>query len=140
MEKFKIVSKGYDIEEVNELIDMMIERIEKLSREKLEALKEIERLKKTKSTGVDTRLQDALLAVQETADRMKELARTESKMIIDDAKKNANLIVNEALLNAEKTEYEANLLRKNISVYKNRIRTILESQLELLEDLDKEEL
>ena len=90
--------------------------------------------------NAEERLNKAILAVQETSDRMKELARAESQMIIEDAKRNANSIIHEALVNAEKTEYQANCLRKNITVYKNRVKSILESQIEIAEDLDKIEI
>ena len=61
-------------------------------------------------------------------------------MIVEEAKNNANSIVHEALLNAEKTEHEAMLLKKNITVYKNRVKNIIKSQLEIAEDLDKYDL
>ena len=97
--------------------------------------------KELKENGnAEERLNKAILAVQETSDRMKELARAESQMIIEDAKRNANSIIHEALVNAEKTEYQANCLRKNITVYKNRVKSILESQIEIAEDLDKIEI
>ena len=61
------------------------------------------------------------------------------KELMDDAKKNASRIVNEALLRAEKTEMEANMLRRNINVFKRRIKAIIEEQLESVEEIDKVE-
>lgn len=142
MKKFNIVANGYDPKEVNEFLDMVIGRLEKLIKENNDITRKnnllTSQLKEQEKE--EEKLNKALLAVQETSDRMKELARTESQMLIEDAKRNANAIIHEALVNAEKTEFEANLLRKNINVYKNRIKAILESQLELSEDLDKIEL
>ena len=40
----------------------------------------------------------------------------------------------------KKTEHEAMLLKKNITVYKNRVKNIIKSQLEIAEDLDKYDL
>lgn len=142
MKKFNIVQNGYNPAEVNHFVDMVITRMENLVEDNEKLKKQIEVLKRRNNDkdNMENKLNKALLAVQETSDKMKELARTESTMIIEDAKRNANAIVHEALVNAEKTEYEANLLRKNINVYKNRIKNILESQLEITEDLDKIEL
>jgi len=56
--------------------------------------------------------------------------------MIEDAKRNANAIIHEALVEAEKTENEAELLKKNITVYKNRVKSLLQAQLEIAEDLD----
>lgn len=141
MKNFRISPNGYNQKEVNEFLDMVISRMEKVLQENNELKKEVRQLKNSPNVGVsEEKLNKAILAVQETSDRMKELARTESTMIIEDAKRNANSIIHEALVNAEKTEYEANLLRKNLNVYKNRIKNILQSQLELSDDLDKIEL
>lgn len=142
MKKFSIVEKGYNQKEVNEFLDIVINRLEKVVAENNKLNLQIEELKKElKENGnAEERLNKAILAVQETSDRMKELARAESQMIIEDAKRNANSIIHEALVNAEKTEYQANCLRKNITVYKNRVKFILESQIEIAEDLDKIEI
>lgn len=142
MKKFSIVEKGYNQKEVNEFLDIVINRLEKVIAENNKLNLQIEELKKElKENGnAEERLNKAILAVQETSDRMKELARAESQMIIEDAKRNANSIIHEALVNAEKTEYQANCLRKNITVYKNRVKSILESQIEIAEDLDKIEI
>ena len=97
-----------------------------------------EQLQKSKKEEVN--LGEAIVAAQKTADRIKSLAREESNMIVEEARNNANAIVHEALLTAEKTEHEAMILRKNITVYKNRVKNIIKSQLEIAEDLDKYDL
>ena len=142
MKKFSIVENGYNQKEVNEFLDIVINRLEKVVTENNKLNMQIEELKnELKENGnAEERLNKAILAVQETSDRMKELARAESQMIIEDAKRNANSIIHEALVNAEKAEYQANCLRKNITVYKNRVKSILESQIEIAEDLDKIEI
>lgn len=142
MKTFKIVERGYDIKEVNAFLDLVISRLEKVTlqnNQNIEKIKSLEE-KQNEAEDMETKLNKAILAVQETSDRMKELARTESTMIIEDAKRNADAIIHEALVKAQKTEYEAELLRKNIKVSKNRVRNILSSQLELIEDLEKVEL
>ena len=58
---------------------------------------------------------DAIVAAQETSEKIKSLAREEANMIVEEARNNANSIVHEALVTAQKTENDANLLRKNIA-------------------------
>ena len=142
MKRFNVVSNGYDISEVNRFIDVVINRLDKLNKENEHYIKEIADLKEKleENKRVDEKLSQAIIAAQETSDRMKQLAKEEATLIINDAKRNANAIVHEALVEASKTENEANLLRKNITVYKNRVKNILKSQLEIAEDLDKLEL
>ena len=142
MKRFNVVSNGYDISEVNRFIDVVINRLDKLNKENEHYIKEIADLKEQleENKRVDEKLSKAIIAAQETSDRMKQLAKEEATLIIDDAKRNANAIVHEALVEASKTENEAALLRKNITVYTNRVKNILKSQLEIAEDLDKLEL
>lgn len=141
MKRFSIVSNGYDINEVNRFIDIVIKRLEKLNTENEKYANEIERLKTTNNNNFDTsKLEKAVLAIEETSDRIKASSREEARVIIEEAKNNANSIIHEALINAEKTEQERILLEKNMKIYKERIRAIITSQVNLLDDLDKVEL
>ena len=138
MKRFTIVNNGYNVDEVNRFIDVVIKRLEKLNSDnalmqmKISSLEE--QLQKSKKEEVN--LGEAIVAAQKTADRIKSLAREESNMIVEEARNNANAIVHEALLTAEKTEHEAMILRKNITVYKNRVKNIIKSQLEIADELD----
>lgn len=142
MKRFTITQEGYNIDEVNRFIDIVIKRLEKLNNDnallqtKVSSLEE--RLKREKVS--EAKVTEAILAAQSTSDRIKALAREEANIIVEEARNNANSIVHEALITAEKTEREAMLLRKNITVYKNRVKNIIKSQLEIAEDLDKYDL
>lgn len=142
MKRFTITSEGYNVDEVNRFIDVVIKRLEKLNNEntslhlKISSLEERLRSEKLE----EAKLSEAILAAQQTSDRIKLLAREEANMIVEEARNNANSIVHEALINAEKTEHEAMLLKKNITVYKNRVKNIIKSQLEIADDLDKFDL
>ena len=142
MKRFTIASEGYNIEEVNRFIDVVIKRLEQLNNDNSLLQTKISSLEaKLKEEKVsDTKVTEAILAAQQTTDRMKSLAREEARMVVEEARSNANAIVSEALLNAERTEHNAILLKKNITVYKNRIKNIIKSQLEIAEDLDKYDL
>ena len=141
MKRFSIVSNGYDVDEVNRFIDIVIGRLEKLNAENASYQEEIKKLKNTNASNGDiNKLEKAILAVQETSDKMKQVAKEEAKLIIEEARNNANSIVHEALINAEKTEHERMLLEKNIKIYKERIKSLTEAQLNLVNDLDKIEI
>ena len=142
MKRFSIVEHGYDIDEVNRFIDIVIGRLEKLNAENATYVAKIDKLnlKLQESKPNEDKLEKAILAVQETADRMKEVSREEARIIVEEAKNNANSIVHEALVRAEKIEHDSMVLEKNMKVYKERIKTLLETQLRIAEDLDKIEL
>ena len=147
MKRFSIVNNGYNIDEVNNFIDIVIRKLEKLSADnsnyfmQLEALKKQvasnATLKQSKQPEHDKTIAKALIAAQETTDKMKQLAKEEADLIIKEAKENANAIVHEALVNAQKTEQEYQLLKKNYNVYKTKVESLVKAQLELLEDDNK---
>ena len=151
MEKFNRTLRGYDPEEVNAFLDQVIGQVENMIAEmkaKNERIKELESLalenkalkdKLEQYERTEGTLNRAIIMAQKTSDQIKVSAHKESEIIIEEAKKNASRIVNEALLRAEKTEFEANLLRRNITVFKRRMKDMIESQLEIVNDIDKVE-
>lgn len=142
MKRFSVVDRGYDIDEVNRFIDIVIGRLEKLNAENATYAAKIDKLnlKLNENKPNEDKLEKAILAVQETADRMKEVSREEARIIVEEAKNNANSIVHEALIKAQNIEHESMILEKNIKVYKERIKSLLEAQLKIAEDIDKIEL
>lgn len=143
MKRFSIVSNGYDIDEVNRFIDIVIGRLERLNAENAAYSAKIEKLNNRlqENNNYDiNKLEKAILAVQETTDKMKKVAKEEARIIVEEAKNNANTIVHEALVNAQKTEQERLILEKNIKVYKQKMKSLVEGQLELIDELDKVEM
>ena len=147
MKRFSIVEKGYDVDEVNRFIDIVIERLEKLNTENATYLAKIDKLTEKlqeKNSNINSydvnKLEKAILAVQETNDKLKAVSREEARITIEEAKNNANSIVHEALIKAEKTEQERILLEKNMRIYKEKIKSMIEAQLRIASDLDKVEL
>ncbi len=139
MKRFSIVNNGYDINEVNRFIDIVIKRLEKLNAENEKYASELEKIK-TANSFDSSKLEKAILAIEETSDRIKENSREEARVILEEAKNNANSIIHEALIDAQKTEQTRILLEKNMKLYKERVKAIMTSQLSLIDDLDKLEL
>lgn len=147
MKRFSIVERGYDIDEVNRFIDIVIGRLEKLNTENATYLAKIDKLTEKlqeKNSNINSydvnKLEKAILAVQETNDKLKAVSREEARITIEEAKNNANAIIHEALIKAEKIEHERVILEKNMKIYKGRVKSLIETQLRIAEDLDKIEL
>lgn len=144
MKRFSVVENGYDMNEVNRFIDIVISRLEKLNTENTTLTAKVEKLSKEleeKNNNYDAgKLEKAILAVQETSDRIRNLAKEESDVIISEAKNNANSIIHEALIKAEQIEQDRLLLEKNMKIYKERLKNLIETQLRIAEDIDKIEL
>lgn len=149
MEKFTRTLRGYDPDEVNHFIDQVISQVEimvndiKSKNKKIAELSSLEeenaKLKEKLATyeRMEGTLNRAILMAEKTSEQIKLSAHQESETIINDAKRNANRIVNDALLRAEKTEMEADMLRRNITIFKRKLRSIIESQLEMVNDIEK---
>lgn len=149
MEKFNRALRGYDPEEVNAFLDQVITQVEKMIAEGKEKDKKIYELQHFEQENIhlkekleqyermESTLNKAIIMAQKTSEQIKVSAIKESETLIEDAKTNASRIVNEALLRAEKTEMEANMLRRNINVFKRRLKDIIQSQMDAINDIEK---
>ena len=142
MKRFSIVNNGYDISEVNRFIDIVIGRLEKLNAENMSYKNEIEKLNsRVLNTNISNhdveKLEKVISNIQEASYKLKEMANDDAKRIIEEAKSNASSIIHEALINAEKTEQKRILLEKNMKIYKERIKSMAQSQLELVDNFDE---
>lgn len=138
MDNFTNTVGGYKKEEVNEFVEYVIKKTEeniltiKKQKEEITALKlENDRLKK---------LEDSFLYLQKqmenTAEEIKSNANYEAGLIIKEAKDNASVIVNDALLKTEKLEQEQERLNQNLKNYKKKVKNALLEQLELIDDIE----
>ena len=149
MDRFNRTLHGYDPEEVNEFLDKVIVQVEKIVeasknkdahiKQMEEQLKEVNLLKEklARYESMEQTLREAVLMAQRTSEQMKLNTIKESELILGDAKKNANRIVNDALIKAESTEREAAMLRRNINIFKRKLRDQLQAQLEMVDDIEK---
>lgn len=152
MDKFNRALRGYDPNEVNDFLDKVIKQVEVIiesNKQKDKKLVELASLaeenaklkdKLAQYERMESTLNKAILMAQKTSDQMRFQAHQESELILSDAKKNADRIINDALVQAEKTELEANTLKRNISIFKRKIKGIIEAQLEVVDELDKTEI
>jgi cell division initiation protein len=136
MERFNSSFKGYNINEVNQFVDEMtreyssiIDKLKQKDAEILRLTREIEDLKQRES-------KNSIGQIYSANEEMTRLAKHEAKTIIDDAKKNASRIVNDALLEAEKIEMKSETLRRNMIVFKRRMRAIVKTQLDTIDDME----
>ena len=152
MDKFTQVRKGYDPVEVNAYFDKVIDQVELLVKElkiKNERIKELEQYEQENKVLKDkldqyirneNNLNNTIILAQRTSDQIKVSAQQEKDILLDDARKSASRIVNEALMRAEKIEYDTKRLQKNVDLFKKRLRDIIETQLSLVDEIDKEDL
>ena len=151
MEKFSRTLHGYNPDEVNEFLDEVIAKVEKMVESNRQKNEEILYLKNELSKNnmnqdifdkakkyddLEATLNKAIVMAEDTGEHIRRVAKQERDLILEEAKKNASIIINDALVRSEKIEYEASLLRKNIIMFIRKLNTNLEEQLKLVDDIE----
>jgi cell division initiation protein len=148
MKKFSKTFYGYDPNEVNSFLDSVIAQVEKIideSKKKDETIaakdKIILELQNTvnRYKTMESTINSSLLSAQENNERIRQMAKQEGENIINESRRNANRIISDALNRAERIQYSAEILKKNITMFKRRMKTMLEQQLQLVDDMDTDD-
>lgn len=158
MENNSRTFRNYTPEQIDQFLDQVIKQVEVMiednkSKNREIALKDkkIEELSKIVANTahmqeklahyerIEGTLNRAIMMAQKTSDQIKSNAHRESEIILNDAKVNASRIVNESLLKAEKAEMEAEMLKRNINIFKRKLRGLIEAQLEMVDDIEQVE-
>jgi cell division initiation protein len=150
-QKFQVKWRGYDKQEVETFLEMISEDVESLMQECNKLKSEIQ---KSEAQLVDFReneraIQQTIMTTQKVSDDLKRNAQREAELIISEAKVAAGRIMNDARAQAEKvvgdSRYEVGKLTKELHDLKNRkmdyevsFKSILESQLQLLQSAQEE--
>ena len=140
MKKFSTSISGYNKNEVNAFVSDVTKEYESmLNKLKLQD-KEISELKEkiVRYQNMESTLNKAIMLAEESGSQIKRMARDEGRGIIEDAKRNASRIVNDALIKAQKLENDGENLRQRISLFKRRFQTILETELEVVKNIDED--
>ncbi|AJD90927.1 septum formation initiator [Jeotgalibacillus malaysiensis] len=134
--------RGYDEDEVNEFLDHVMRDYELVLREKKELEEKLnnhtERL--GHFTTIEETLNKSIVVAQEAAEEVKRNATKEAKLIVKEAEKNADRIVNESLTKARKIALEIEDLKKQSKVFRTRFKMLIEAQLDLISHDDWDEL
>lgn len=139
VEKFRVGLSGYSKDDVNKFVSDVTEEYENLLNKLKESDEKVRSLEAelVHYKQLENSLNRAIMLAEETTNNIKKSAYDESKVIVDDAKKNASRIVNTALLRAESIERENESLRRKVASYKKRFKDLLEENLDELEKIDE---
>lgn len=138
MDKFHYEANGYNRSEVNAFIERVIRETEGIINKCQEQKNEIKDLKdKLESYKVlEDSINKSIVNAEKTSDNIKRLAREEANVIVSDAKNNASRIVNDALIRSERIEQQADVLERNIKIFKRKLKIIVEQQLAVVEEIE----
>ena len=138
MDKFHYEANGYNRSEVNAFIERVIRETEGIINKCQEQKDKIKDLKdKLESYKIlEDSINKSIVNAEKTSDNIKRLAREEANVIVSDAKNNASRIVNDALIRSERIEQQADVLERNIKIFKGKLKIIVEQQLAVVEEIE----
>ena len=150
---FSTKFRGFDPEEVDEFLDIVVRDYETLVRSNHEKEQHIKNLEERLSyfDEIKDSLSQSVLIAQDTAERVKQAANERSQNIIkqaeqdahrllDEAKYKANEILRQATDNAKKVAVETEELKNKSRVFHQRLKSTIESQLAIVDSSDWEEI
>ena len=126
---------GYNKNEVNDFLnnvtkeyEYMLNKLKKTADEKAKLESELEQYK-----SIETSLRRTLALAEESNQTIRKSANDESIAILEDAKKNASRIINDALIRAQKIQDDADKIKLDTIKYRNKAINILKEQKEILD-------
>lgn len=134
--------RGYAEDEVNDFLEQIIKDYEIILREKKELEEKVRTMTQQMKhyNTLEETLQKSIVVAQEVAEEVRRNSQQEAKLIIKEAEKNADRIINEALAKARKITIEIDGLKKQSKVFRNRFKMLVEAQLDLLNTDDWDHL
>ena len=106
----------------------MLNKLKKTADEKAKLESELEQYK-----SIETSLRRTLALAEESNQTIRKSANDESIAILEDAKKNASRIINDALIRAQKIQDDADKIKLDTIKYRNKAINILKEQKEILD-------
>ena len=141
---FGVKFRGYDANEVEEFLDIVVRDYEDLVRLNHDQEAKIQALEERLNYFDEMKdsLSQSVLIAQDTAERVKQAANERSENIVrqaeqdaqhlvDEAKQKANEILRHATDNAKKVAVETEELKNKTRVFHQRLKSTIESQLTL---------
>lgn len=138
MDKFSLETNGYSRSEVNKFIDDVIANTESMIKRVKNQQGEINKLKEEliRYKRMEDTLKGSMYKAEEASNNIKRQAIDEGKIIVEEARKNASRIVNDALLRAERIELKADALERNVRIFKRKLKSVIEQQLAVVEEIE----
>jgi len=132
----EVMNRLSQIEGENSLKDRQLYNfdleVKRLQQENLSLRNQVNYYKQIEAT-----LNNSMNMIRSTGEQIRNNALKEREVIIADAKNNASRILNDALMRAERVSMETDKVKKDLIIYKNKVRSIIECQLEMIDDIEK---
>jgi cell division initiation protein len=134
-QQFRVRFRGFDMVEVDNFLDLLANEFEELLKENSQ-IREEDRRKMERITQLEAgerEVRDTLVSVQRITEEMKNNARREGELIIEEAKLNARKILESAQAQASQVVAEINQLKRQRAEFEASLRATIEMHWRLLE-------
>ncbi len=132
---------GYNTEEVDDFLDELTVAYEKIYKEATDSKQTIETLttELARFKSMEATLQNTLVMAQSTAEDVKNVAKQQAEVIINEAQASAKQELAKLDSEIKLKQKEIEDLQKQFDIYKAKMESLLISQLELLKDSLKDQ-
>lgn len=140
--QFPVKFRGFDIEEVYAFLELIREEMEDLIRENGSLKEQVQRLESQlkEYRNMELTLRETLMTTQQIVEEYRSNAKREAEMIIKEAELRAEKMIMEAQEKAIKIHEDIMDLRGVRQHFKEELRRLIESHLKMLEfDKEREE-
>jgi cell division initiation protein len=140
-QQFRVRFRGFDIVEVDNFLDLLANEFEELLKENNQ-LREEDRRKLGRINELEAgekELRNTLVSAQQITEEMKNNARREGELIIEEAKMNAQRIIDNAHSQTLQVETEINQLKRQRVQFEASFKANIETHLNMLEKFKEDE-
>lgn len=140
--EFKRTFRGYNENEVDEFLDKIMEDYEMLYKENSDLKDRINIMndKLQSYTDMEKTLKNTLIIAQKSAEDVRQNAQKKGDLIIQEAQQNAEKILQNANQEVVRIRSEFETQRKKLNIFKAKIKSLLEGQLETIMSINENEL
>lgn len=132
--EFNSKFRGYDTDQVNDYLDIIVADFEKLINENNQLKQELTAAKEKNEyfAQLQDSLNSSIVVAQEAADRLKQNARKEAELILYEAERDADRMINNASDTAKNIVTESDALRRSSKSYRTKLEQMIRHQLEVV--------
>lgn len=133
--------RGYDRDEVAEFLSEVSQAYETLYRENRELTDKVEQMEKRLSQYESTEetMRNTLVLAQETGENVKEAARKEADLILQNAEQERKVLLEDANRALREAEAKYANIANEMAVFRAKVESILTAQLQLLDGISLQE-
>lgn len=142
MEKFQRELFGYNRKEVNDFVNLVVAKTEELTNIVSTQAKTIQELQEQirKYQNHERDWQSFFQDKREEENASVKEIRQEASRIMKEARNNADRIIMNALVQNERIEEQRKRTERNLKKFKNKLRVIVEQQLDIIEEIEEVEM